>query len=1308
MSRILRWRRTLRVASVVLASYLLLVLLLGQGPVSTLAASAELDQAQTLAQGPLQSQAKPEPSVPDAPVDCGDTTCPTSEFGNLDWCVQRTKFCVYYNTDSISEAEAEWAADWVEDYWNRFVALGFNEPKYLVSPDNLLEVYLVHTTSDCNGGTGWSDDDITTYSTCFANDEQAQKVLGHELTHRVQYNHDTGTGAPIQTKFLKEGTARASEDNWFANIDNWPQALAFSSFNTEANNYLADPNHDITSIPMRYKSCLWWKYGSEQYGTILTEPERGVDFFLTVYNANTAGFSSIAAVNRALGILETGVDFDESFTQFAVAIWTKDLTGVPDDSYNFIDEEEAGNPAIYGPVARDPGGTILLGNPPADWTGEAITRYGIKVFEANPGGNCPVVTASFHSAPGDPAFYHVVTQDGSTFKTHVQGSGTDWVQSFMNDGITKIAAIVGSLDGSSTVDVSLECVDPVLEIQLPNDVAVAHVHHPSKFLAQVFVTNGSPTGPVVAGLSNSDFKAKVNNLDANVAGGGFIQESYWLVIETPDGLADGTYDLEVILEEPGTSTPLDTDTSPNSIVHTSQKTDHVLVIDRSGSMGWPIEPTHDKLIAAKAAASFYVDITQTDDGVAVVPYNGNVNPSPFPMQSVDATVRTAAKAYIDDWSEPDGIFPGGTTSIGDGLYEAVNQRENVSTTGNPLCSFVLLSDGMENSYRFWSGVKTDVQDTGCPVTAIAFGPESNETLMQTIATETGGLSYYNDVYVSTTEGERAISREDMHLDLGNTYAYAQGLAEGYQRMLAEKGIASSYDADYVHPVVVDAWMTDVLFALDWFFPDYYHQVELKLRKPDGTIIDPTSMPYTFEDRDNHGHLGWRLPYPDPGTWEMLVRRQYTAADAAADAPELQGVYYQVLASGRSNLTMHTLLPGQMGYLHTTGLNIPIYAILSADSPIPCGQVEALVTNPSGFETRVPLFDDGEHGDGVADDGLCAGLYTRLNQAQQVQPPEEDGVPSPTADDEGGYSVRLIATGDGDTPFQREGLGSFMVLEGEDSDGDGMPDGWEEDHDVDDPLDDPDLDCLWNGLEYPFGTDPNNSDSDGGGENDFYELANGQEPLDPVDDEIEAPDFFHAAPADGAVHLTYDVKAEYTQMYLFRSESPEGPWSCAVQHVSALPLTGEYTDPAVNGTTYHYRLIAWDGVHASATLDSEGVTPSADPVPPEARVIIDSGRPSTDVRDVTLTFGPYPNEPDDPDSFSDIDEMILSNDPTFTGASWQAFYQGVPWVLGGPPNAVNQVYARFRDTSDNETVGTEVGLIFYDPDTIYLPIVIRSN
>ena len=127
-------------------------------------------------------------------------------------------------------------------------------------------------------------------------------------------------------------------------------------------------------------------------------------------------------------------------------------------------------------------------------------------------------------------------------------------------------------------------------------------------------------------------------------------------------------------------------------------------------------------------------------------------------------------------------------------------------------------------------------------------------------------------------------------------------------------------------------------------------------------------------------------------------------------------------------------------------------------------------------------------------------------------------------------------------------------------------------------------------------------------------------------------------------------------------------------------------------------------HRSAVLDSESVTPSVDPFPPQAHVIINGGEPSTEDRDVILTFVPYELEMGDPDTFGDIDEMIISNDPSFADAEWQTFDQDVPWTLVGTPNSVNVVYARFRDANDNETVGTEAGSILYETNMLYLPLI----
>ncbi|MGD2147157.1 MAG: VWA domain-containing protein, partial [Anaerolineae bacterium] len=1014
MSRAPNARVLLHVAGVLVA-----LLLLGQVPAAGQAAPP-VDAGDEVER--IDAHAQPQPAwegtVPIRPA--SPSACPAGPV-DLPEEIERTNFCVYYTTDSISHAEATWAADWVEDYWDRFTSLGFNAPKH----SGLLEVRLLDIPDDCNGGTAWGWNYMTTYAGCFDTDELAQKVLGHELTHRVQYSHDSGASAPVQTKFLKEGTARASEDNWFLNIDQWPAALSFSSFNSQVNNYLLDTNRDITSVPMRYNSCLWWKYASEQYGTIATEPERGVDFFLEVYDQNTAGHSGVSAVNNALSSMGTGTNFHGSFRRFAVAIWTKDLTGVPDGSYYFTDEDEAGNPAPYGPVDPEDGGTIEVGVD-ASWGADWVTKYGLRYYEADIGVNCPLVSATFDRNSGGPGFYHVVTQDGNAFDTHVESSGDEWIQAFLNDGITKIVAIVGSLENGSSVDVSLACANPVIEIKMPNSVAVAYVTSSSHVLAQVLVTNGSPTGPVVAGLTNDDFSAQVGGTDATVVNGGFIQEQYWLVIEAPP-LELGTYDLEITLEEPGTGTPIASDISAGSVVYDEDNTDQVLVIDRSGSMG---TNGGEKMEAAQEAANFYVDVTRDDDGLGIVPYNEDVDPAPFDLVEVDATVRSDAETYIDDISD------GGWTSIGDGLREAVDQRGS-SPTGNPRCSFVLLSDGMENADARWADVITDVVDIGCPVTAIAFGPESDETLMQDIATATGGAFFYNDVYVSTAVSAMtpgALTPAQMALALDDVYEYAEGLGEGRQRLLQEEGAVSANSPTAFHQVFVDDTVVEAVFALDWF-SKAYARLNLTLVRPDGGVIGP---PYTFEDEAN-GHVGWRWVKPQPGLWTLIV--EYVGS-------EIGSVDYQVLVSAHSKATLHLLLPDRLGSRYYTGNRVPIYAFFSASEPIAGAEVRARVTAPDGTTTIVPLYDDGEHGDGGRDDGFYAGLYTLVNQADVVYPEGEEDQPTPN--DEGAYRVRVRATRGN---IQREALGGFSVQESPDNNGNRMPDAYEEEYGISDPSDD---------------------------------------------------------------------------------------------------------------------------------------------------------------------------------------------------------------------------------------------------------------
>jgi len=548
---------------------------------------------------------------------------------------------------------------------------------------------------------------------------------------------------------------------------------------------------------------------------------------------------------------------------------------------------------------------------------------------------------------------------------------------------------------------------------------------------------------------------------------------------------------------------------------------------------------------------------------------------------------------------------------------------------------------------------------------------------------------------------------DMALDLGSTYEYAEGKAEGRQRLLAEKGTLSEKNPEAKYGVMVDETISEVVFALDWY-ATLYADLVLVLMDPAGKTYDMNDPGYTFMDTTNH-HVGFRIPRPEPGLWQMIVGWK--------DSEEAS-VPYQVLVSGKSYLTLELLLPDRLGTRYYTGNRVPLYAIISTQEPLTGVIITGTITAPNGKETMVPFFDDGEHGDGAINDGLYAGYFTAVNQAEVVYP-SEDLQSEPN--DEGGYRVMVRATHE---KFQREALGAFSVLEGPDDNQNRLPDPFEKTYGVSDPAGDPDLDKLSTYDEYMNGTDPTDPDTDDGGEQDGSEVSWGRDPLDPRDDGISRPDFFQVRPLNAGVLLRFDHNPAYSFLRFYRATNPDGPWRDVFTTEPDLPPSGSFTDThVINNNTYFYRMeavilplgLAGDNDTqanaaaeiASAVLRSEVVTPSEDPLPPEALVIINGGALQTVNLNVTLSFVPYESEGSDAsETFEDIAMMLLSNGPMFAKAEWQPFKQDVSWVLDAELGEIATVYARFRDKSDNESVGTEMDMILYDNWKVYLPMSVR--
>jgi hypothetical protein len=141
-------------------------------------------------------------------------------------------------------------------------------------------------------------------------------------------------------------------------------------------------------------------------------------------------------------------------------------------------------------------------------------------------------------------------------------------------------------------------------------------------------------------------------------------------------------------------------------------------------------------------------------------------------------------------------------------------------------------------------------------------------------------------------------------------------------------------------------------------------------------------------------------------------------------------------------------------------------------------------------------------------------------------------------------------------------------------------------------DDPDLDLLVTSQEYVHGTNPFNSDTDGGGENDGSEVDFANDPLDPSDDEIQEIDWIQAHAANSAVVINFDTESEFSALWLYRATQLQPDW---VLINSSVPPTGTYIDTGVtNGVLYLYRMTAIDSDgHRSAVTPTVSARPSAD-------------------------------------------------------------------------------------------------------------------
>lgn len=453
---------------------------------------------------------------------------------------------------------------------------------------------------------------------------------------------------------------------------------------------------------------------------------------------------------------------------------------------------------------------------------------------------------------------------------------------------------------------------------------------------------------------------------------------------------------------------------------------------------------------------------------------------------------------------------------------------------------------------------------------------------------------------------------------------------------------------------------------------------------------------------------WQIPAPMPGTYKLEVKN-------------LSQEYF-VTASADSRNQLHLFL-GTAVKQRLQGVKVPIVAsFIGSSSAIVGAKVNAVVTGPDGNRQEMILFDDGNHSDGTANDGIYANFYTKTVMADTGALAPQEIKEGFEISQSGSYIVNVTAIKDG---LRREAMDSFAIAGGEDLDGDRLPDQWELDHGLNpntpnDVGQDPDMDGLPNLCEFQFGTDPRNSDTDGGGESDGSEVrlsANGtcmpskQDPLDPLDDRLQSRLSIVLASPEAelvdAVAVPYNQirfgknsidppsKKEIKAAVFRRDYSKEGDLVKDWHQVSNPTSDSEFVDFDVAAdASYEYIVrpeITLDHtVIYGQNLQSSRITASTDPYAPLGSILINGGNTTTSDQVVTLSIDAVDNLRDEhvnqvhllPGTPDTSLLMRISNSSDFRGKLWKGIQTEVPqWDLERSSGTA-RVYVQFRDDHGN--------------------------
>lgn len=502
-----------------------------------------------------------------------------------------------------------------------------------------------------------------------------------------------------------------------------------------------------------------------------------------------------------------------------------------------------------------------------------------------------------------------------------------------------------------------------LDIISPSSTSPAVIgdpNFPSVFTAKV--KTGIPIPLNLPGV----FSAKINgkNAKVNVIAPPIdpINGIYTLQITPPIQAIEGSYNLTISLDI-GHGV-MDSDCEIDAVTYsTGANVDVMLVLDKSGSM------SGEKIKAAKEAAKLFIDLMRTGDMVGVASFSDYARVD-FSLTEINSdTIRESIKSAIDI------ISAGGSTSIGAGLRAGYNELLTKGNSAHPW-AIVLMSDGLHNTPPHPDTVLPDIRDKNIRVFTIGLGTDADASLLSHIAHDSGGGGgkYY---FAPSSE------------ELGAIYNNIAGIIKA-ESVIKEVEGSIDLGQKVSYTVEVDPTIYMVTFTVTWTAGTS----ELRLIKPDGTVIAPTDLDVFHKKEATYET--YTIRHPMTGKWMMEITATRTSSS----------VFYTAIVTARTNLTIHALTDK-----HEYLLNEPVKIIATltkAGEPITEAIIYALIEKPDKTFDHISLYDDGKHSDGVALDGIYANYYCYANVS-------------------GSYTINIYASGKASPEiFTREAKQSIFV------------------------------------------------------------------------------------------------------------------------------------------------------------------------------------------------------------------------------------------------------------------------------------------